>query len=146
MTKTKTIICLFLIICIVAGLCACGNKPTNNHTDAVADSDTTYTDNKENAQIEGSKLTEENVVGTGWQCTYHTDDGNKIYTRFTLATDGTYNQIIAINGLFDHSEKGTYEVKNGKLYLNSDANTSTVYEYKNGNLFNDKNEFTAYVE
>ena len=144
MIKIKNIICLFLIVCVVAGLCACGGKLSNNSTDTGAD--TTYADGKENAQIEGSKLTNENIVGTGWQCTYHTDDGDKIYTRFILAADGTYKQIIAINELYDHSEKGTYEVKDGKLYLNSDTNTSTVYEYKNGNLFNNGNEFTAYVE
>ena len=144
MIKMKNIVCLFLIVCVVVGLCSCGEKPANNNTDT--GTDTTYADSKDHEQIEGSKLTNENIAGTGWQCTYHTEDGDKIYTRFILAADGTYNQIIAINGLFDHSEKGTYEVKNGKLYLNCNTNTSTIYEYKNGNLFNNGNEFTAYVE
>lgn len=88
------------------------------------------------------------MVGTGWQCTYHTDAGDKVYTRFILAADGTYNQILAINELYDHSEEGTYEVTDGKLYLylEGDTGSATVYESKNGNLINSGNEYTPYSE
>ena len=126
----KSIVCLFLALCLTFGLCACGGNYVSEET----------------PQIEGSKLTSENVVGTAWQCTYHTEEGDKIYTRFWLYEDGTYKQLIAINGLFDRYDNGSYEVKGGKLYLylNGETATSTVYEYKNDNLTNDGNEYTPY--
>ncbi len=134
---------LVLIICLTSG--ACNGSVETDGSDAGTSSDCT---SEESTQIEGNTLTNENVAGTGWQCTYYNDDGDKIYTRFILAADGTYNQIIAINELYDHSEKGTYEVKGKALYLyqNGDTNASTVYEYKNGNLLNDGNEYTPYTE
>ena len=139
----KSIVCLFLVLCLTFGLCACGGNTVDNGGNA----DAGYV-SEENTQIEGSKLTSENVVGTAWQCTYHTDDGDKIYTRFWLYEDGTYKQLIAINELFDRYDYGNYEVKDSKLYLylNGDTSSSTVYEYKNDNLTNDGNEYTPYSE
>ena len=139
----KSIVCLFLALCLTFGLCACSGNTVDNGGDA----GNNYV-SEETPQIEGSKLTSENVVGTAWQCTYHTEEGDKIYTRFWLYEDGTYKQLIAINGLFDRYDNGSYEVKGGKLYLylNGETATSTVYEYKNDNLTNDGNEYTPYFE
>ena len=141
----KRFICLFLVLCLAFSFCACGGNSTDNGGDA---GDGGNAVGEVSTQIEGSKLTSENVVGTAWQCTYHTNEGDKIYTRFWLYEDGTYKQLIAINELFDRYDNGTYEVKGGKLYLylNGDTSTSTVYEYKNGNLLNDGNEYTPYSE
>ena len=140
--KIRNIICLLLVVFLTVGFCACGNTADN---DGKANGG--YV-SEEDTQIEGSKLTSENVVGTAWQCTYHTDDGDKIYTRFWLYEDGTYKQLIAINELFDRYDNGTYEVKDSKLYLylNGDTSSSTVYEYKKGNLTNNGNEYTPYSE
>ena len=133
----KKVWAILLVLVLCLSLCACGGNADGDNSGPTKPT-----------QIEGNKLTADNVVGTGWQCTYHTDDDNKIYTRFMLAEDGTYKQLIAINELFDRYENGTYEVKGGKLYLylNGDTNSSTVYEYKNKNLVNDGHEFTTYVE
>ena len=132
-----------MALCLTFGLCACSGNTVDNGGDA----GNNYV-SEETPQIEGSKLTSENVVGTAWQCTYHTEEGDKIYTRFWLYEDGTYKQLIAINGLFDRYDNGSYEVKGGKLYLylNGETATSTVYEYKNDNLTNDGNEYTPYFE
>ena len=151
MKNYKSVVCLFSIICLALILCACGGNTAKDDSSVDTDNaDSKYFDEYGNpilVELEGEKLTAENVVSTGWQCTYNSGD-DKIYTRFTLEADATYKQIIAINGLFDHSETGTYEVKNGKLYLylNGDSASGTVYEYKNGNLFNSGNEFTPYFE
>ena len=138
----KSIVCLFLVLCLAFSLCACGGTVDNG-----GDADNNYV-SEESTQIEGDKLTSENVVGRGWQCTYHTGGGDKIYTRFWLYEDGTYKQLIAINELFDRYDNGTYEVKGGKLYLylNGDTASATVYEHKNGNLLNDGNEYVPYSE
>ncbi len=143
MIKIRNIVCLFLVVCVVISFCACDGNTVDNGGSA----DNNYV-SEDNTQIEGDKLTSDNAVGRGWQCTYHTDDGDKIYTRFILADDGTYKQLIAINELFDHYDNGTYEVKSGDLYLylNGDTSSSTVYKYKNGNLTNDGNEYTPYSE
>ncbi len=145
MKKFKMLFAAVLALVICLTLVACNSPDETGDADSGTSSD--YT-SEESTQIEENALTNENVAGTGWQCTYHNDDGDKIYTRFILAADGTYNQIIAINELYDHSEKGTYEVKGGALYLyqNGDTNASTVYEYKNGNLINEGNEYTPYTE
>lgn len=139
--KLKNFICLLMVVCLAVSLCACagGGNDGGNSDGAAVDG--------ASSPIEGNKLTSENVVGTGWQCTYH-DNDKKIYTRFILSEDGTYDQIIAIDELFDHREKGTYEVKGGKLYLylNGDTSSSTVYEYKKGNLLNSGNQYTPYYE
>ena len=142
----KKLSCLFLVLCLAFSLCACGGNSTDNGGNLGDGASAVVSE--VSTQIEGSKLTSENVVGTAWQCTYHTDEGDKIYTRFWLYEDGTYKQLIAINGLFDHHDYGTYEVKGGKLYLylNGETATSTVYEYKNENLTNDGNEYTPYSE
>lgn len=127
---------LAAVICL--SLVACGGNPSDQPDGEDAGTTT---------QISGNKLTEENVAGTGWQCTY-TENGDTVYRRFLLSADGTYEAIIAINQLFSHKETGTYGVKGEKLYLylNGTENDSTVYEFKNGNLFNSGNEFTPYVE
>lgn len=150
MLKMKQVLCLFLVICFAVSLCACGNKPATNDNapgNSTGNSTGANIDSNEKPQVEDNKLTAENVAGAGWQCTYHTGD-DKIYTRFVLADDGTYKQIIAKNGLFDHSETGTYEVKGGKLYLylNGDTNSATAYEPKGENLLNNGNEYTPYSE
>lgn len=170
----KSFICLFLAVCLALSLCACGTDATNNvssvtddvvdtvSTDDVVDddedfniedakSDSKYYDEYGNTLIvalDGNKLTKSNVIRTGWQCTYYTDNGDKVYTRFILDFDSKYQQLFAINGLLDHTDKGTYEVKGGKLYLylNGETATSTVYEYKNENLTNNGNEYTPYSE
>ncbi len=143
MKRVKILLVMVLSLVLCLALVACNAPADKDVTNSNAGTNST---NGEGTQIEGNKLTNETVVDTGWQCTYHTADGDKIYTRFILAADGTYNQIIAINELYDHSEKGTYEVKGGALYLylNGDTTASIVYEYKNGNLVNSGNEYTPY--
>lgn len=145
MKRIRGLFVIILILCVCFSLCTCGNTAPNGG----ASTEATPTEIREEAStIEGTKLTDENVKGTGWQCTYHNAEGDKIYCRFTLSAEGDYRAIIAINGLFSHAETGTYEVKNGKLYLylNGDEASATVYEYKKGNLINDGNEFTPYSE
>lgn len=145
----KYIVSLFSVILVLSlclGLCACGGAADNGgKTDADPVPDNGGTSSI--TQIEDSKLTKENVAGTGWQCTYFEGE-DKIYRRFTLSAEGEFTAIIAKNELFSHKETGTYDVKDGKLYLylNGDAASATVYEYKNGNLVNNGNEFTTYVE
>lgn len=145
----KHIVSLFSIILVLSlclGLCACGGAADNGgKTDTNSAPDNGETSSI--TQIEDGKLTKENVAGTGWQCTYFEGE-DKVYRRFTLSTEGEFTAIIAINELFSHKETGTYDVKDGKLYLylNGDAASATVYEYKNGNLLNNGNEFTTYVE
>lgn len=138
-------ITLSLIICL--GLCACGGNSEDGSTNT--NTDMSYESNEEAglSEIEGKKLTEENIIGTGWQCTYY-DGEDKIYTRFILSAEKEYKQIFAINGLYSHNENGTYEVKGGKLhlYINGDTASATVYEYKHGNLLNSGNEFEPYFE
>ncbi len=133
----KRIVAILLVLALALSFSACSEKS------AESGGSTTTTGS---TQGEGSKLTDDNVVGTGWQCTYFEQNGDKVYRRFTLAEDGTYRAIIAINELFDHSENGTYEVKNGKLYLQPDSGDVLVYEYKKNNLWHGGNEFTPYSE
>ena len=163
---------LFLVFCLIFGLCACGEASTDAVSSIGADTpdesiadevdedeDFDITTAKENSKyydeygnvlivaLEGNKLTKSNVIRTGWQCTY-TENGDKTYTRFVLDFDAKYKQIFAINGVLDHSINGTYEVKGGKLYLYPDADPSNpdVYEYKDGNITNNGHEFTPYFE
>ncbi len=141
MKYISALLSIILILSFCLGLCACGGSSDGGKNANVNSANST------SAQITDSKLTPENVSGTGWQCTYFEGE-DKIYRRFTLSAEGDYTAIIAKNELFSHKETGTYEVKNGKLYLylNGDTASSTVYEYKNNNLVNNGNEFTTYVE
>lgn len=171
----KKLLVYFLVFCLIFGLYACGGAPVENSKDVSADvadestgdvadevdddEDFDVASAKENAMyydeygntimvgLEGNKLTKSNVIRTGWQSRY-TENGDEIYTRFILDFDAKYKQIFAINGLFDHSITGTYEVKGGKLYLYPDADPSSpdVYEYKSGNIVNNGHEFTPYFE
>ena len=153
MNKIKKFISLLLTCCLLAGLCACGGDPSDNagaNTNRNTEAENTQNGNPTLAEVDGKKLTEENVVGTGWQCTYY-DNEDKVYTRFTLSAESDkkeYKQIFAINGLYSHSETGTYEVKDGKLHLhpNGDSSSSAVYELKNGKLLNSGKEFEPYTE
>ncbi len=141
--KRKSIVLLLLVFCLTLGLCACAD-PASEPTKATSDG---YTEEEKGEKEEAEQAFNGDLSGTGWQCTYHSGD-DKIYTRFLLASDGTYNQIIAINELYDHSEKGTYEVKNGRLslYLNGEASSATVYEIKGEKLILNGNEYTPYSE
>lgn len=134
----KRILAMLLVLALALSFSACGEKPAGGDGGSTTTTGST--------QIEGSKLTAENVAGTGWQCTYFESNGDKVYRRFTLAEDGTYRAIIAINELFDHSENGTYEVKNGKLHLQPESGDPLIYEYKNDHLWHGGNEFTPYSE
>ncbi len=144
MKRIKGIFLIMLVLGLCFSLCACGNTASEGG----AGTEATPEQSEEAPKVEGSRLTDENVKGTGWQCTYHNAEGDKIYRRFILSEEGDYRAIIAINELFSYPETGTYEVKDGKLYLylNGDEASAAVYEYKKGNLINDGNEFTPYSE
>ncbi len=154
MKKKRLVLFLALVLTLSLALCACGDtfqgEGEPSHEGGKGEVNAPYENDPENykSQIEESRLSEENVVGTGWQCTYFEEDGDKVYRRFTLSAEKEFQGLVAINELFSHRETGTYEVKDGKLYLylNGDQGASSVYEYKNGMLVNDGNEYITYKE
>ena len=82
-------------------------------------------------------------IGT-WHGTY-TYNGNEFESTFILKEDGTYTKETYKNGSFSSSEKGTYEVIDGKsVLLRKDGNKTTGMEftYEGGKLVNNDHKFS----
>lgn len=148
MIRIRVFFSLILLFTVTFSLCACTGSSLGLGSAPAEETGENGEKTTEASAEVGEPLTPENAVGRGWQCTYKNSADDTEYRRFVLAADKSYEAIVAINGLFSHKDKGTYEVKGGALYLylNGDPSASTVYEYENGNLINNGNEFLPYEE
>jgi|GEM_PF-3971957 hypothetical protein len=82
----------------------------------------------------GSKLTKETAVGT-WrgELTFNVDKCSK---TLLINADGSYSSETAAGNDERQYSSGSWEIKNGELYLyiNSDKDKIMIYEYKDGKL------------
>lgn len=84
-----------------------------------------------------------NDAGETWNGEYEYN-GSHFSVTFVLEEDGEYSKVVYKNGNFFSTEKGTYEKKEGSvfLYINGDTGHYTRYEYTDGKLVNNGHVFS----